>query len=140
MRMGIVLVISLVLGSLCPLAAADLPQSVGGDFGRAWLDEFMKYNTVPTEEEKTNDLWSWGGVPRGKTLVDGKLVATNITTTNWSADWLGERPLGDPVQINATEGSTALSPLYLSSDPWIRAQQLGRPVQANRDDYPEYFP
>ncbi|MGB9901950.1 hypothetical protein [Methanothrix sp.] len=62
-------------------------QSVSGDFGRAWL---MSNINTTSNVTLSNDLWSWGGVPRGWRLVNGVLVRdTNSTQTQIGSDWLG---------------------------------------------------
>jgi len=49
-----------------------------------------RYNEPPVETDQVNDLWSWGGVPRGWKLVNGVLVRdTNSTQTQIGSDWLG---------------------------------------------------
>lgn len=116
-------------------------QQISGDFGRAWLQNFLKYNEPPVASDQTNDLWSWGGAPKGKMIVGGKLVPDlTVNYTNLTSDWLGEMPLGTIVTLNESRYATLrkgmpLSPLYLSSDPWVRAQQLGTIVRTSTDYY-----
>lgn len=45
-------------------------QSVGGDFGRSWLD---KYAGNPTTSDNVNNLWGWGGAPKGYIVVGSQL-------------------------------------------------------------------
>lgn len=116
-------------------------QQVSGEFGRAWLQNFLRYNEPPVERDQVNDLWSWGGAPKGKKIVGGKLVPdTTVNYTNITSDWLGEMPLGTIVNLNGSRYATMkeglpLSPLYLSDDPWVRAQQLGSIVRTPTDYY-----
>ncbi|ABK14944.1 MAG: hypothetical protein H5T42_00450 [Methanothrix sp.] len=116
-------------------------QQVGGEFGRAWLQNFLRYNEPPVETDQVNDLWSWGGAPKGKRIVGGKLVPDmTVNYTNITSDWLGEMPLGTIVNLNGSRYATLkeglpLSPLYLSDDPWVRAQQLGTIVRTPTDYY-----
>jgi hypothetical protein len=143
MRILLVIAVALSLSGLCLLALGEPVQFVGGEYARSWLNNFMAYNEPPVKADMTNDLWTWGGVPQGKAVVDGRLVSLNNTTTiiNRSGDWLGETPLTKPTWIGPSNPSSVFSPLYLSSDPWIRAQQLGLPLYGNPGDYPEYvFP
>lgn len=119
-------------------------QTVGGDYGREWLNTFFIYNDKPVTSDPVNDLWNWGGVPKGKLLEGGKLIddLRYINRTNITGDWLGERPLGAPVQLNLSRyaglaDGLPLSPLYLSDDPWVRAQQLGTVVRTPPGDYPD---
>lgn len=116
-------------------------QQVGGEFGRAWLQNFLRYNEPPVEADQVNDLWSWGGAPKGKKVVGGKLVPDmTVNYTNITSDWLGEMPFGTIVNLNESKYATLeeglpLSPLYLSDDPWVRAQQLGAIVRTSRGYY-----
>lgn len=81
----------ILLMAFC-LGANSKPIDVGGDFGRAWINNFLAQNPKPVEQNNSTDLSSWGGAPKGKELVDGKLVdqqnATNPLnpTTNWLGD------------------------------------------------------
>lgn len=62
-------------------------QSVSGEFGRAWL---MSNLNTTRNATLSNDLWSWGGVPRGWRIFNGVLVRdTNTTGTQIGSDWLG---------------------------------------------------
>ena len=128
-------------------------QSVGGDFGRSWISEFKDQNKPANDSENLkNDLWSWGSTPKGKKMVNGKLVDApyyNWTLYNISRNWLGDTSyLGNPVYMNNsslgyygynyTSGeyvAAPLSPLYLSDDPWVLAQQLERPVIGDNSVY-----
>jgi hypothetical protein len=112
-------------------------QSVGGDFGRSWVNNFMAQNQPAPEQNLKKDLWSWGGAPKGSTLIGGKLVpnANKTSTVNVSANWLGDTSMEKPIVLNSTTpygnyGTTGapLTPSFLSDDPWVLAQQLGRPV------------
>jgi hypothetical protein len=124
-------------------------QSVGGDYGKSWISDFKSQNEKPKEDLK-NDLWDWGGAPKGKKAVGGKLVddTDNLTPQiNFTANWLGTLPTSTPLVLNATNpygnyGRTAgsfnqapLTPLALSDDPWVLAQQLDRPVAFKWSDY-----
>ncbi|HQF16624.1 MAG TPA: hypothetical protein PLI05_06105 [Methanotrichaceae archaeon] len=141
MRITTLLAAPLLLAAISAQAGVVVPvtgaQPVGGEFAQGWLEEFLKYNEPPTKSEKNMQLWNWGNIPKGKTLKDGKLVDDDRTynLTNISADWLGERPLGQPVWLNRSnyDSAAVLSPLYLSDDPWIRAQQLGQVIRTPRN-------
>lgn len=84
----------LILSLQCAMAeiqgnvsSGDRFQSVSGDFGRAWL---MSNVNTTSNVTLSNDLWSWGGVPRGWKIVNGVLVRDmNSTQTQIGSDWLG---------------------------------------------------
>ncbi|NPV63701.1 MAG: hypothetical protein HPY61_13945 [Methanotrichaceae archaeon] len=86
-------------------------QSVSGEFARNWIAEFKKANEAmdpdnsvdPVDKagrseangssENENDLWSWGGAPKGSEIVDGELVIDpNYLRPFWnlSSNWLDE--------------------------------------------------
>jgi hypothetical protein len=148
MRVAIAAIIIFTLSLLivaCSAQTTDRFQGVGGDFGRNWISNFQAQNPPAAEENLSNDLWGWGGAPKGKALVGGKLVdATNTTNTvNFTANWLGELPQTSPIYMNSSSpygnygqnpntpgfvNSAPLTPMALSDDPWVLAQQLERPV------------
>jgi hypothetical protein len=128
-------------------------QGVGGDFGRTMLNSLKAQNPQPAEQNASNDLWSWGSAPKGKTMVNGKLVDAAMTSVvNWSANWLGDRTNMQPIYLNGSSpygnygksnglyNPSPLTPMALSDDPWILAQQLDRPVMISKNEYPGYFP
>jgi hypothetical protein len=95
--MKIVIIMILLLTSC--LVTSTEPVAVGGDFGRTWINNFLVQNHKPVEQNNSTNLSSWGGVPKGKASVNGKLVdqqnATNLL--NPSASWLGDTTnLGSP--------------------------------------------
>lgn len=116
-------------GQMRSVVAVNHFQNVGGEFGRAWIDNFLARSDPPVQTANNTSLWTWGDMPVGKTLVNGRLVPTdgNGSVTIRSKDWMGETPLGVPVYLNSSYNTGFQSPfsdMYLSDDPWIRAQQL----------------
>ena len=65
-------------------------QSVGEDFGRTWISDFSAQS--PTNQDtNSSTLWSWGGAPLGKTIVNGQLASDNGSSLwyyNKTANWL----------------------------------------------------
>jgi len=123
----IFLVVSILIGgAFCSSSI----QSVGGDFGRSWLENLPEDES--TSALPSGDLWSWGGMPVGKEIVDGQLVDSvheGMVVIN-GTDWMGTVPQGTPLYLNNTSNnSESLTPFFLSDDPWIRAQQLGQTVR-----------
>lgn len=120
-------------GQKATTVPTDYFQSVGGAFGKAWIDNFLAISGPPVQTANNTSLWTWGDMPIGKKLVNGRLVPedNNRTVTIRARDWLGETPLGAPVYLNSSYNAGIQSPfsdMYLSDDPWIRAQQLERVV------------
>lgn len=129
----------LVLGS-GDRTIEDIPanyfQGVGGEFGKTWINNFLAQSSPPVQTTNNTSLWTWGDLPVGKTLVNGRLVPTdrNGTVTIRARDWMGDTLLVAPVYLNSSYNTRVQSPLsdmYLSDDPWIRAQQLGMIVQTS---------
>jgi hypothetical protein len=123
----------LVLGSAGESSTGNF-QSVGGEFGKAWINNFLATSGPPVQTTNNTSLWTWGDMPVGKTLVNGKLVPAdnNGTVITRATDWMGDMPLGAPISLNGSYNTGLQSPLsdmYLSDDPWIRAQQLGTVVR-----------
>ncbi len=134
----------LILGS-GDLTVEETPanyfQGVGGEFGKAWINNFLAQSSPPVQTTNNTSLWTWGDMPVGKTLVNGRLVPTdsNGTVTVRARDWMGDTLLVAPVYLNGSYNTgiqAPLSDMYLSDDPWIRAQQLGMIVQTS----PRYQP
>jgi hypothetical protein len=146
MRVEIIAVTVFILSLLIVASNAQMAngfQNVGGDFGKTWISNFLAQNPRQSvENNSSNNPWSWAPLPKGKALVGGKLVdASPTNTVNFTANWLGELPQTAPIYMNSSSpygnygvGSNGnynpapLTPMSLSDDPWILAQQLERPV------------
>jgi len=116
------------------------PVSVGGDFGQSWLKN-LPYQPATSAEDDGSGLWSWGGVPTGRTVVNDTLqpVVNNTDEVDFAGiAWLGSEPLGQPVSLNETDVPVNLaqvnylSPFY-SDDAWILAQHYERPIRTSSD-------
>jgi len=98
-------------------------QSVGEDFGTAWLD---KYGTKPISTlEIANNLWNWGAAPKGFALHNGTLYPPGT-----EPQWYYPTSYTDftPIIINRTDSSKFQAPTSFDMDPWLLAQLSGRPV------------
>lgn len=74
---------------------ADKIQSVGGDFGRSWIDAYLAQNPKPAAEGGEGNLSSWGGEPKGNASVGSNLFNQQKATTPPVQEWLGiTTPLG----------------------------------------------
>jgi hypothetical protein len=112
--MKIVIIMILLLAS-CLVASAG-PVAVGGDFGRTWINNFQAQNHKPVEQNNSTNLTSWGGVPKGKALVNGNLVDQQNATNplNPSASWLGD----------TTVSGNPSSPMYGTFNGSMQASQF----------------
>jgi len=110
-------------------------QNVGGDFARNWISRYEAQNPKPAEQNLTNDLWSWGGSPKGTIVVNGQLMADPYyywKSLNYTSGWLGK------VYTDPTNGY----PVYGYIDPYGMQvnyyidPNTGKPVYTN--GYPYY--
>ncbi|HPS91332.1 MAG TPA: hypothetical protein PKV33_04170 [Methanothrix sp.] len=98
-------------------------QSVGGDYGTSWME---KYGTKPISTmEIANNLWNWGGAPKGFGLHGGVLYPPGT-----EPQWYYPTSYADytPIIINRTESRYTGSQDMSSVDPWLLSQLSGRPV------------
>ncbi len=122
--------IMLVVALLIVPAFSQFTQ-ISGNYGETWLAESGNKNVI--EQQPPNQgLWSWGAIPKGRSLSNGKLMPAAPGTLIYPAFPSSETPL----VINATTPSEAvtgnnssqLSNPYISEDPWVIAQTSDRPV------------
>lgn len=125
-----ILLILLIALALCSLSFA-MTQDVGGDFGHSWL---IKYSNkfASDKDSKTNDLWNWGGKPRGYDVFNGKLYPM-LAPAEWYYPAFTNNTT--PIIMNGTAllNDRSLMPIdYLfpdfANDPWSIAQTTERPV------------
>jgi len=129
-----VVLISGILLTTCHAGPLSSYQSVSGDYGRTWLDNFKDQNpNTETNEDTSTNLWTWGGAPKGMAIQNGKLVADPYyiwRSFNYSSGWLGQayidQTTGNPVYayIDPYTGNT----VYFYVDP-----KTGSPVTVNVD-------
>jgi hypothetical protein len=107
---------------------------VGGNFGASWLASNGNKGIIPN----ATGLWSWGQIPLGNILKDGKLVSTGnsgdsvlIYPAFSNGDMnpiIGNKSLNAPqYSPRGLKASDVASP-YLSADPWVAAQTIGQPI------------
>jgi len=107
---------------LVGLAVSESTQ-VGGDFGKSWLNQF---GNEPVILDKPDTLWSWGSIPKGQMLIDGKLEPIGELSIFYPAFPVNNTP----IYLNRTElrGTADLASPYLTSDPFFVAQTTGQPI------------
>lgn len=137
-----VLALSILLTTCCA-QSQGYAQGVGGDYGRTWLTSFNTQNPKPIANSGSgNDLWNWGGAPKGRIAVNGKLVQDPYyfwRSLNYTGGWLGQVYV-DPKTGYPTYGFidpyTGV-PVYFYMDP-----NTGQPVFPNSGPnagYPYYY-
>ena len=140
--------ISLVLLGIALLIIPSLsqPTSVGGTYGTSWLAANENRNVVPnaTVAPNATGLWSWGGIPLGNILLNGKLVSTGGSGNSeliYPAFVTNPTPFIGNASLNAPQygprGLTLaqLSSSYLYEDPWALAQSTGQPILIQNPPY-----
>lgn len=133
MRIVFALVLTLVV---CLLAAGGFAQFwppaqyVGGSYGQSWLGSYNAPKPQPAEQNAGNDLWTWGGAPKGSIIAGGKLVPDPYyiwKSLNYTSGWLGA------VYIDPSTGNQ----VYGYIDPFGRViyyyvdPKTGKPVYTN---------
>lgn len=122
MKTSLVAIVCICFSLICILPSYGF-QSVGEDFGIAWLE---KYGDKPISTmEIANNLWNWGSAPKGFKLHNGTLYPPGT-----EPQWYYPNSYADfaPIIINQTESSKFQAPSSLDVDPWLLAQLSGRPV------------
>jgi hypothetical protein len=103
---------------------------VGGDFGRSWLAKYG-HTFVTNNTSNIDNLWDWGGKPKGYEVFNGTLYPlTDQTVWFYPAFMSNELPLiinGSAMRNSQNAPADFLSPYY-TSDPWLRAQLFEQPV------------
>jgi hypothetical protein len=88
------------------ISGAEKILSVGGDFGRTWLNNYQAQKPNPTAQDSVDNLSSWGGAPKG------------INTSNQlSVDWLGTTTIlgnSNSTKNNTTIEAAKIIPYHIS--------------------------
>jgi hypothetical protein len=122
MKASLIAIICISVSLICILPSYGF-QSVGEDFGTAWLEN---YGTKPISTlEIANSLWDWGTAPKGFALHNGTLYPPGT-----EPQWYYPNSYTDfnPIIINRTESNKFQAPTSFDVDPWLLAQLSGRPV------------
>jgi len=129
---------SFVVMCLCASLTCILPsygfQSVGGDFGTSWLEN---YGTKPISTlEIANSLWNWGAAPKGFKLHNGVLYPPGT-----EPQWYYPSSYADysPIIINRTEANKFQASNSFDADPWLLSQLSGRPVVIVKEPHGTLF-
>lgn len=91
----VIIALSVFLFACCSQSQGQA-QNLGGDYGRTWLNNFNIQNPKPVADNgngNSNDLWNWGGAPKGRIAVNGKLVQDPYyfwKSLNYTSGWLGQ--------------------------------------------------
>jgi len=105
--MKIVLLIMLVLIAFSLTASAE-PVAIGGDFGRAWINNYLAKNPSPFPEVNNSSSGNWGNAPKAQGTVASDMVSKKNATNpiNPSTNWLG-----DPTSIGNPSSPQSFTPV-----------------------------
>jgi hypothetical protein len=126
---------------ICLIAAgsyaqsASGPQNVGGEFGRNWISSFKAQNPQLPDDNLNNDLWSWGGAPKGSIIVNGTLSPDPYyvwKSLNYTRGWLG-KVYTDPITGYAVYGY--IDPYTGMQINFYMDSNTGRPVFTSAYSY-----
>jgi hypothetical protein len=134
----VVLLTACLLVADCYAQSMSRAQYVGGSFGQSWIGGSKAQNPAPAVQDPGNDLWTWGGAPKGSIIVNGKLTPDPYyiwKSLNYTSGWLGM------VYVDPSTGY----PIYAYTDPNTQMvinfyvdPKTGKPVYTNV--YPSVYP
>ncbi len=118
----------LLVIALLTLPAISQPTPVGGTFGENWLVQYGNKNVV----KQSSGLWSWGVIPKGQMLSNGKLTELGPATLIYPAFPTSTTPIiynaTSPSEMIRSLNASQISNPLISEDPWVVAQTSDRPV------------
>jgi len=127
--LGMAIPIVCLLATFCYAQSTSGFQSVGGDFGQDWISSFKVQNFRLADQNPKNDLWIWGGAPKGSIIVNGRLVADPYyfwKSLNYTRGWLG-RVWVDPrtgYPIYAYIEPHTRRTMYFYVDPYTQSRSI----------------
>jgi hypothetical protein len=132
--MKIVLLIMLVLMAFCLTASAE-PVVVGGDFGRAWISNYLASNPGPVSQNSNSSSGNWGNAPKVQGTIGSDMLSKQNTTNTIKpgTNWLGDATnLGNPtIPQNFTQVPFlimgGLRPVHAIDASWNHTAQIPQP-------------
>jgi hypothetical protein len=132
MRIAFAVVVLLIV---CLLAAGGYAQSmnraqyVGGNFGQSWIGSYNAQNPQPAEQNPGNDLWTWGGAPKGSIIANGKLAPDPYyiwKSLNYTSGWMGEAYIDPQHRISGLWAHRSLHrmAIYFYVDPKTESRSI----------------
>ncbi|VVB63084.1 Uncharacterised protein [uncultured archaeon] len=132
MKLALLVILDLI--TFCLIASAE-PVAIGGDFGRAWISNYLAKNPSPFSQDNNSSSGSWGIAPKVQGTIGSNMVsqqnATNPVTP--STNWLGDATnLGNPSSPkNFTQVPFliigGLSPVHAIDASWNHTAQMPQP-------------
>ena len=86
--MKIVLILVALL-AFCLIASAE-PVAVGGDFGRAWISNYLAKNPSPVSQDNNSSSANWGNAPKVQGTIGSNMVKNATNPVKPSTSWLGD--------------------------------------------------
>ena len=103
-----ILLIMVALLAFCLIASAE-PVAVGGDFGRAWISNYLAKNPSPVSQDNNSSSANWGNAPKVQGTIGSNMVQNATNPIKPSTYWLG-----DP-----TNTGTSFSPQNFTQVPFF---------------------
>jgi hypothetical protein len=124
-------ILIMIAVALLVIPAVSEYTQISGSYGETWLAESGNKDVI--EQQPSNQgLWSWGAIPKGRSLSNGKLMPAVPGTLIYPAFPSSDNPIVingiTASQAMSGNNSTQLSDPYISEDPWFVAQTSDRPV------------
>jgi hypothetical protein len=141
-----------LMAASCSAQSVSYPSGMSGGFDSNQPRSYEVLSPLPAVQGSTNDLWTWGGAPKGSMVVNGKLVPDPYyvwMSLNYTIGWLGEVYVdpntGYPVyayvnpytgmQINFYMDPKTGKPVYINSYPYYRFPNYGGALPYYSWDY-----
>ncbi len=120
----------LLLIVLLAIPAISQPLQVGGTFGKTWLTQYGDRGVV--KQSSGPGLWSWGTIPKGQILSNGRLTELGPATLIYPAFPISTTPIilnaTTPGEAIRRSNLTQIDNPFITEDPWFIAQTTGQPV------------
>jgi len=120
----------LLVMALLIIPAISQPLQVGGTFGKTWLAQYGDREVV--KQSSGPGLWSWGTIPKGQILYNGRLTELGPATVIYPAFPTSTTPIIlnalTPGEAIRRSNLTQISNPFIMEDPWFIAQTTGQPV------------
>jgi hypothetical protein len=95
--MKLVLPIMAAILAFCLIASAAEPIAIGGDFGRAWISNYLAKNPSPFPEDNNSSSGNWGNAPKVQGTIGSNMVSNVTSPINPTTNWLGDpTSMGNP--------------------------------------------
>ena len=129
-----IILIMVALLAFCLITSAE-PVAVGGDFGRAWISNYLAKNPSPVSQDNNSSSGNWGNAPKVQGTIGSNMVSKQNVTNSIKpgASWLGDATnVGNPSSPqNFTQVPFlimgGLKPIHAIDASWNHTAQIPQP-------------